>query len=154
PSAYPKMETLPEVLQAQWTSEDAEMELLAWMGSRAWKPIALSNDLRKFSEAPDARIETSPLSNDMVRLRTTRERPDVTTQWTVEINDVTHRPNRQTIRWHRNDETMEIELVTEQEEMVASLSIPPEIFENPLSVETSVLPPDPPFVTETPLPAL
>lgn len=141
---YPAAATLPDTLQAKWTPEDAEAELLAWMGSRVWKPLTFSEDLRQFASAPDAAVEAAPIGKNTVRLRATRKQPSVTTQWTVEMDEFTSRPNRQTIRWQRPDSEMEMEVVTEREETVASRSIPPGVFENPLPVEISELPPLPP----------
>ncbi len=122
---------LPDVLEAKWTPEDAEAELLTWVGGRVWKPLTFSEDLRSFAGTPNTTLETISTDAGIVRLRATRRHLDVTTSWTVDVDRGTSRPNRQTIRWSRPGAEMEMEVFTERELIVAGLAIPPEVFEDP-----------------------
>ena len=137
---------LADLLQEQWTAEEAEAEFVSWIGSRVWQPVAFSGDFQRFASSAGATLTVEQVNAKTVRITASRQQLTVSTQWMVEIDEGTNRPAIQSIRWQRPSMEMEMQVVTEREETLNAALISPDIFESPIPL---VVPPLPPVVPET-----
>jgi|GEM_PF-2761798 len=131
---------LPNLLETRWTPQEAETQLIAWMGANAWKPLRFAPDMRAFAQEHGSEVGLDVPSPHTIRLRASRARNQITTQWSVDMDTRTNRPQSQTIRWQKDGAVMELRVVTEQEELVAGIAIPPDVFTNPMAEAIATLP--------------
>ena len=133
-----------------WNAQEMEVAFLRWLAARVWEPVVLSGDFSVFASDFGTRLLAEHVEPGIVRLTATRQRAQVMTEWIVEMDERTHRPRLQRIRWERPEAAMEIRFVVESEARLDAATLRPAVFHSPFPPK----PPDPPVFAEARPPAL
>jgi hypothetical protein len=120
-----------------WSAGEMEEAFLRWLAARVWEPVTLSSDFSVFASDFGTKLVAEQVEPGLVRLTATRQRAQVVTEWVVELDEHTHRPRLQRIRWERPDTAMEIRFVVETEARLDAAALRPAVFHSPF-------PPKPP----------
>lgn len=135
--APPESPDLVAAVGNHWSAGEMEDAFLGWLAARVWEPVVLSRDFSIFASDFGARLVAERVEPGIVRLTANRQRARVMTEWIVEMDERTHRPRLQRIRWERPEAAMEIRFVVESEARLDAATLRPAVFHSPF-------PPKPP----------
>jgi len=126
-----------ELVRDGFDADRMEARFFEWIGSRDWRPVGFSSDLRTFADSRGARLEAERAAG-IIRLTVQGESGGVRAVMIVEVDERTYRPRLQTVRFTSGAKVMELRLATEQAETRAKLR--PTVFQPYSPPEPSVLP--------------
>jgi hypothetical protein len=140
----PESPDLVAAVGNNWSAGEMEEAFLAWLAARVWEPVVLSGDFSIFATDFGTRLVAERVKPGIVRLTAKRQRAQVMTEWIVEMDERTHRPRLQRIRWERPETAMEIHFVVESEARLDAATLRPAVFHSPFPPK----PPAPPVFSE------
>jgi hypothetical protein len=143
--ASPESRDLVAAVGDHWSAGEMEEAFLRWLAARVWEPVVLSGDFSVFASDFGTRLVAEQVEPGIVRLTAKRRRAHVMTEWIVEMDDRTHRPRLQRIRWERPEAAMEIRFIVESEARLDAATLRPAVFHSPFPPK----PPAPPVFAET-----
>lgn len=130
-SAAPDSPDLVASIGGHWNAQQIEEAFLRWLAARVWEPVVLGGDFSVFASDSGTRLVAQQVVPGTVRLTARRQRAQVITEWIVEMDERTHRPRLQHIRWERPDAAMEILFVVESEARLDAATLRPTLFHSP-----------------------